>query len=141
MADNCKINHTICLPICEEDYNEKVHFADQFRRFLDGNYEKFPELFPTNFSEGYQMKDQRISLKTGIIIRRIELRNGASYSVRPSFLMPYMTGRTNDIEKGLFLRKFGVPFWAELPFPVDWILVRIECIGIEMRLVLGVTVL
>ena len=112
MADNCKINHTICLPICEEDYNEKVHFADQFRRFLDGNYEKFPELFPTNFSEGYQMKDQRISLKTGIIIRRIELRNGASYSVRPSFLMPYMTGRTNDIEKGLFLRKFGVPFWA-----------------------------
>jgi len=26
--------------------------------------------------------------------------------------MPYMTGRTDDAEDALFLRRFGVPFWA-----------------------------
>ncbi len=26
--------------------------------------------------------------------------------------MPYMSGFTNDVEKALFLRRFGVPFWA-----------------------------
>ena len=26
--------------------------------------------------------------------------------------MPYMTGETDTVEKGLFLRRFGVPFWA-----------------------------
>jgi hypothetical protein len=30
----------------------------------------------------------------------------------PAFLMPYMTARTADVEGPLFLRKFGVPFWA-----------------------------
>jgi hypothetical protein len=40
------------------------------------------------------------------------LRDGAAYSVRPSFLMPYMTARVADVEGPLFLRTFGVPFWA-----------------------------
>lgn len=112
MADKCSKNSTICLPICEDEYNEIIDLPEPFRKFLDGNYEKFPELFPANFSDGYQLKDHRISLKTGIKIRRIELRDESSYSVRPSFLMPYMTGRTKDVEKPMFLRKFGVPFWA-----------------------------
>lgn len=112
MADKSKKNSTICLPNSEEKYEKMINYPDQFREFLDGNYERFPELFPVRFSEGYQLKDQRMSLKTGIKIRRILLRDGTSYSIRPSFLMPYMTGRTKDIEKPLFLRKFGVPFWA-----------------------------
>jgi hypothetical protein len=38
--------------------------------------------------------------------------SGISYSIRPSFAMPYMTGLVQDVEKPLFLRKFAVPFWA-----------------------------
>jgi len=34
------------------------------------------------------------------------------YCFAPLFVMPYMTGLTDDVEKGLFLRKFDVPFWA-----------------------------
>ena len=29
-----------------------------------------------------------------------------------SDVMPYMTGFTDDVEKALFLRRFGVPFWG-----------------------------
>ncbi len=34
------------------------------------------------------------------------------FSVCPSFVMPYMTGYVADVEKPLFLQRFGVPFWA-----------------------------
>ena len=29
-----------------------------------------------------------------------------------SDVMPYMTGYTDEVEKALFLRRFGVPFWG-----------------------------
>lgn len=103
---------TICLPICEEDYREIVDDAEGFRRTLDSCFERMPELFPDTFSEGYQLKDGRVSEKAGLTIRRIELRDGTAYTVRPSFVMPYMTGRTDELEGALFLRKFGVPYWA-----------------------------
>jgi hypothetical protein len=46
-------------------------------------------------------------------LRRIECKaSGDAFSVRPSFVLPYMTGYTNDVENPLFLRRFGVPFWA-----------------------------
>jgi hypothetical protein len=112
MTDNHKRNNTICLPICEDEYKNKVYFPDKFREFLDDSYEKFPELFPITFSNGYELKDHRVSLKTEVMIRRIQLRDKKSYSIYPSFLMPYMAGRTKDVEKPLFLRKFGVPYWA-----------------------------
>ncbi|MGZ0167907.1 MAG: hypothetical protein ACKVII_28650, partial [Planctomycetales bacterium] len=46
------------------------------------------------------------------MIRRISLRDGTDWSIRPSFVMPYMAARTQDVQKVLFLRKFAVPFWA-----------------------------
>ena len=64
------------------------------------------------FSQGYELKDGRVSEKAALRIRRIELRDGTAYSMRPSFLMPYMTGRTKEVEGPLFLRKFGVPYWG-----------------------------
>jgi hypothetical protein len=70
------------------------------------------ELFPANISQGFELKDHRMSLKQNIKIKRIKLREGISYSVRPSFLMPYMTARTDEVNNPLFIRKFGVPFWA-----------------------------
>jgi hypothetical protein len=103
---------TICLPIGEEEYCRIIDDATQFRRAVDGCYERVPELFPEGFAKGYELKDRRESVKTGLAIRRIELRDGTSYSIRPSFLMPYHSARTNDVETPLFLRRFGVPYWA-----------------------------
>lgn len=46
-------------------------------------------------------------------MRRIRLlKMGEVYQLRPEFVMPYMVGRTDEVEKGLYLRRFGVPFDA-----------------------------
>jgi len=35
------------------------------------------------------------------------------FTIAPSFVLPYMTGYTDDVEKALLLRgKFGVPYWG-----------------------------
>jgi hypothetical protein len=59
-------------------------------------------LFPPEIRRGYRMKDTYTSRKTGWKLRRIDLRNDESYLVRPSFLMPYLTGRTEDVQAPLF---------------------------------------
>ena len=83
---------TICLPFCDKEYGKIIDDAEQFRHSLDCIYEKMPELFPSNFLQGYQLKDSRMSKKLNIKIRRIELRDNISYSIRPSFVMPYLYG-------------------------------------------------
>jgi hypothetical protein len=93
---------TICIPCSQEQYQRIVDDPVQFREFLDRQIEAAPELFPPEISRGYRMKDLYTSRKTGWRLRRIDLRNGESYSVRPSFLMPYLSGRTEDVQAPLF---------------------------------------
>jgi hypothetical protein len=93
---------TICLPCSQEQYEQCVEDPQQFRQFLDQQIEAHPELFPPEIRRGYRMKDLYTSRKTGWRLRRIDLRNGQSYLVRPSFLMPYLTGHTEDVQAPLF---------------------------------------
>ena len=92
-------------------YTEVLRDPNKFRESIDFSLQKRPELFPQEITNGYLMKDIRFSAKLSIPVRRIEI-GGTSYTVRPSFVMPYMTGFVDDVEKGMFLRKFDVPFWA-----------------------------
>ena len=111
---NAKIrqNRLICLPFNRlSHYIEIVNSPEEFRAFMDSIAKQWPELFPPEFFNGYLMKDIRPSTKLSIPVRRIKI-SGVSYTVRPSFVMPYMTGFVGDVEKGLFLRKFDIPFWA-----------------------------
>ena len=134
-------HRTICVPIEEEDYLRIIHDPKAFRRTLDDCFRQTPELFPVNFALGYELKDDRMSAKQQIPIRRILLKDDSAYSIRPSFLMPYMTARTADVEGPLFLRKFGVPFWALARVfggdPMSWY--RMEC-GLGRFSVVGTTV-
>lgn len=134
-------HRTICVPVSEEIYARIVNDPQQFRHMIDDCFQRMPELFPRNFAEGYQLKDDRMSAKQETLIRRIVLRDGSAYSIRPSFLMPYMTARTSAVEDPLFLRKFGVPFWAlACVFGHDamfWY--RLEC-GLGRFSVVGTTV-
>jgi hypothetical protein len=110
MARSCS---TLCLPIGKDDYNHVVGDPGRFRAWLDQSFRAWPELFPKAFQGGYRLKDTRTSAKTGVRLRRIRLKTtGESFSVRPSFLLPYLTGTTDDVQGPLFLRAFGVPFWA-----------------------------
>lgn len=106
-----KINRNICLPFTQEEYNESIQDFAKFREYIDAKIKIYPELFPAEITNGYQMKDSYFSKKLQTRIRRIEIE-GTAYSIRPAYIMPYMTGITDDIEKALFLRKFDVPFWG-----------------------------
>jgi hypothetical protein len=131
---------TICLPIAEETYARIVHDPAEFRRAIDDCFRRAPELFPAGCARGYELKDDRMSAKRRLPIRRILLRDGTAYSIRPSFLMPYMTAYVEDVEGPLFLRKFGVPFWALARVfgddPMFWY--RLEC-GLGRFSIVGAT--
>jgi hypothetical protein len=104
---------TVCLPVSKEVYPDIVADPGRFRRWLDRSFRDHPELFPKAFACGYRLKDDRVSARTALRLRRIRLKaTGESFSVRPSFALPYLTGLTDDVRGPLFLRSFGVPFWA-----------------------------
>jgi hypothetical protein len=104
---------TICLPIDQDRYRQVIASPEAFRRALDQFYQDMPELFPKAFASGYTLKDARVSVKLGLRLRRIECKaSGAAFSVRPSFVLPYRSGYTDEVEPALFLRCFRVPFWA-----------------------------
>ena len=100
-----------------------------------------PELFPASIHKGYTLKDCRLPQKLLVLIRRIEIPGEGSFSIRPSFVMPSMTGFTSEVEKGLFLRKFNVPFWALAHVfgrdPMYWY--RLEC-ALGRNSIVGTTV-
>ncbi len=101
----------IVLPFWRDSYNNIVESAKKMRAHIDRMTTEFPELLPKDIADGYEMKDRYQSIKLSIGIRRI-LINNVSYTIYPSFAMPYATGYTDDVENVLFLRKFNVPFWA-----------------------------
>jgi hypothetical protein len=104
---------TICLPSSTDHYQQLIDSPGQFRCWLDQAFVHWPELFPKAFAQGYTLKDARVSRKTGLRLRRIRCTaTGQAFTIRPSFVLPYMTGYTDDVEGPLFLRSFGVPFWA-----------------------------
>jgi hypothetical protein len=104
---------TICLPIGKDHYLDLIGDPRRFRDWLDQSFRHWPELFPKAFPGGYRLKDARTSRKTAMRLRRIRLKTtGQSFSIRPSFLLPYLVSPSDDVQGPLFLRAFGVPFWA-----------------------------
>ena len=93
---------TICIPCSQRQYEQFVDDPEAFRSLLDQQLEATPELFPPEIRRGSRMKDVYTSRKTGWKLRRIELRDLRCYLVRPSFLMPYLSGRTEDVQAPLF---------------------------------------
>ncbi len=93
---------TICIPCSPQQYEQVIDDPEAFRRLLDQQIEATPELFPPEIRRGYRMKDAYTSRKTGWTLRRIELRNLECYLIRPSFLMPYLSGRTEEVQAPLF---------------------------------------
>lgn len=109
----------ITLPIEQETWQQIVHHDHSFRTHLDQMIERYPELFPAKIDYGYTLHDKRSSKKMpDVSLRRIKLKaldeNGKAtvVTIASSAFLPYMCGYTNAVEKPLFLRRFGVPFWG-----------------------------
>lgn len=105
---------TIRLPLSEADYPRFVNDIVFAKKKIDQLFHEYPELFPATCAEGYVFNGQTPpSSKLGYRFRRIQLKvDGVSFTLVPAFIMPYMTARSDDIEKPLFLRRFNVPYWG-----------------------------
>lgn len=103
---------TICLPLAENtNYDELVEDTKAFRAYLDQMIDAHPEIFPQGIEQGYCFHGFVESGKLHLKTRRIRLKcNGEAYQLRPDTVMPYMIGSTEAVEKGLYLRRYGVPY-------------------------------
>ena len=113
MATKSKKNKTIVLHIAEEKYGDFINNTATAHAVIQKSLKRSPELFPKAIAEeGYTLKGKdRVSIKMGIQLRRIRIGNSI-YRIRPGFVLSYMRAKTKDVEKALFLIRFGVPFWA-----------------------------
>lgn len=109
----------ITLPLSMATYQAAVQKPQTFRNMVDTAIQNHPELFPPSMAAGYRLHDRRTSQKLpGVVLRRIKLNapdeqgREQVFTIAPSSVLPYMTGYTDAVEKALFLRRFGVPFWA-----------------------------
>jgi hypothetical protein len=76
---------------------------------LDKHWQQHPELFPPEMRKGYHLHGfTRKSAKTGLKFRHILIDpKGARscYIIYPSFIFPYMRGRTDELKKMIFLSR------------------------------------
>jgi len=111
-----KSNPRVILPVPYKEYQEKASNAKSFRIWLDEMIASYPELFLSEIEAGYTLHDMLpASAKLpDVRFRRIKLKGGERQvlTICSSDVMPYMTGYTDEVEKALFLRRFGVPYWA-----------------------------
>jgi hypothetical protein len=97
----------------EVEYATFVEDTAKYRAYLDELIEKQPELFPDEINQGYSFHGFVESDKLHLRTRRIRLKsNRQAYQLRPDTVMPYMIGYTEEVEKELYLRRYGVPYEA-----------------------------
>jgi hypothetical protein len=101
----------ICVPFDNEaQYQACVADVAQYGAYLTTRFARSPELFPRAMGQGYTFHDCYLSRKQGVVLRRIKLKVGkAVFTLRPSFVLPYCIARTDEVEKVLYLRQWGVP--------------------------------
>jgi hypothetical protein len=78
-------------------------------------YALHPELFPQGMAAGYKFHGfVRSKKRPEFKMRRIRLKaeKQSAYQIRPSFMMPYLIGTLEEVEKALYRLKWEVPFEA-----------------------------
>ena len=106
------MGHTpICVPCASEAQDrDSVDSPRQYRLSLSGMLKQPPALCPKDMVQGFTFHDGSVSVKQALIRRRITLKaTGAVFTLRPSFVMPDMIGRTDAVEQALSLRQWGGP--------------------------------
>ncbi len=114
MTVSIRGDKSICLPVSnEEQYRQLITDNPNFRAYLLQLYTTYPEIFPEGMDKGFCFHDWVVSTKQQLPMRRIKLNvTQAVYQLRPDFIMPYMVGKTEEIDKPMYLRQFGIPFEA-----------------------------
>lgn len=120
-AEGVRGSKRICIPIERTEYEQIIEDKKEVRQLLDRYIEQYPELFPSEIREGYKLHGMLPPSKKmpGVKLRRVQLKakddqNQAQvFTIAPSYVLPYMTGYSDEVEKALFLhQEFGVAFWG-----------------------------
>lgn len=94
----------------EAQYAKLVAAPKLYRAWLEEQYAQHSELFPAAFAGGYCWHSRYQQKKQKLTLRRVRLKaTRAVFTLAPSFLLPYGVGRTDEVEKALYLAQFGVP--------------------------------
>lgn len=104
----------VVIPMSEQEYQHCWRDSGQTRELVDRTLAAHPELFPPAMREGYALHGfGRASQKLGgLRLRKVRLSDGSAFHLRPSFVLPYMTGTADELEDPLLLLSFGVPCWV-----------------------------
>ena len=109
----------ICIPIAQDEYRSIIDDKPAFKAYLDKMITQHPELFPATIAQGYSLQGCMLPSKKmpEVRLRRLAVPSPAGdapavFTIAPSCGLPYMIGYPQDVEQALFLRKFGVPYWA-----------------------------
>ena len=102
MPPSQREDRIVIVFVRQEEYDAIISQPQKFRALLDRDYRLNPENYPESFSQGYKLHDKAVSVKLGVTTRRIKLRNGQAWTVHPSFVMPRMTGCTEEVAKALY---------------------------------------
>jgi hypothetical protein len=88
--------------------------AEEVRRLLDSLMQSSPELFPRGIRDGYHLTGHLPESKKmpGIRLRQLRVRSSDGvFTLRPSFVISYMTGTVEEVDRPLRLLAYGVPCW------------------------------
>ena len=101
----------ICLAFeSEAEYAKLVGAPKLYRAWLEAQYARHPELFPAAFAQGFHWHSRYHQKKQNVTLRRLRLKaTRGVFTIAPSFLLPYGAGRTDEVEKALYLLPYGVP--------------------------------
>lgn len=116
-VEHRQISRRIIIPMDYEAYQIQMSDHKQANLCIATQMEAYPELFPSAMNQGYKLNGwTAVSKKMPEIrLRRIRLLppDGQSeqiaYTIAPCDILPYMTGMVSDVEKAIYLKKFGVP--------------------------------
>ena len=96
---------TIRIPCTEEEYSHFLNNPPLFREQIVHLSEKNPELFPSAISHGFHLHGfTQPSVKMdGLVLYRIKLlADGETFTIAPSYVIPYMRGKATDVESAFF---------------------------------------
>ena len=83
----------ICLPMTRAIYDRIWDDPGEVRRFLEPLIHTSPELFPDGMPDGFQLTGRlpESEKMPGVRLRQFRLPNGRVFSLRPSFVMSYIS--------------------------------------------------
>ena len=104
----------ICIPMTRDAYDAIWDDPREVRRLLESLIEESPELFPDGIQNGFHLTGHlpESEKMPGVRLRQLRLKDGGAFTLRPSFVMSYMTGTVEEVEYPLLLLSYGVPCWV-----------------------------